>query len=248
MVLEPRHCAHLDRVLLGMVRSLSGETARQTWRGTRQKKAKNVFRSWALLQAADELQVRRVRWYQSWARYPKDHHAVGTAVLGTCKVEEIVGFQRVTSEGNVCLSSTPMARQMADDISKVSHSSEEVGPWYAQRTSDVATFTPQCWERVRFLEFLGRRNRRVVELEEPFVCDENEGEEKCNERCANCRQLMAQKTRKHGVRTVLGLLTRTNERPWCRSRFVDRETALHHIYNATEMKGKCYVGTIHSSC
>ena len=40
MVLEPRHCAHLDRVL--MLRSLSGGTARQTWRGTRQKKAKNV--------------------------------------------------------------------------------------------------------------------------------------------------------------------------------------------------------------
>ena len=87
MVLEPRHCAHLDCVLLGMLRSLSGGTARQTVRGTRQKKAKNVFRSWALVQVADELQVRTVRWYQSWARYPKDHHAVViTPVLGTCKV------------------------------------------------------------------------------------------------------------------------------------------------------------------
>ena len=112
---EPRHCAHLDRVLLGMLRSLSGGTALQTWRGTRQQKAKHVFRSWVLLQTCDELQVRRVRWYQSWARYPKDHHAVVTAVLGTCKAEDIVGVQRLTSEGNVCLSSTPMARQMADD-------------------------------------------------------------------------------------------------------------------------------------
>ena len=82
---------------------------------------------------------------------------------------------------------------------------------------------------------------RLIELEEPFVCDENGGEEKCNERFANCRQLMAHKTRKHGVRTVLGLLTRTNECPWCRSRFVDRETALHHVYNATETKGKCCI-------
>ena len=48
---------------------------------------------------------------------------------GTCKVEEIVGV--LTSEGNVCQSSTPMARQMAADISKVSHLSEEVGAWYA---------------------------------------------------------------------------------------------------------------------
>ena len=39
MTLEPRHCAHLDRVLLGMLRSLSGETAHQTWRGTRQEHA-----------------------------------------------------------------------------------------------------------------------------------------------------------------------------------------------------------------
>ena len=52
---------------------------------------------------------------------------------------------------------------------------------------------------------------------------------------------MAHETRKHGVRTVLGLLTGTNECSWCRSRFVDRETALHHLYNATETKGKCYI-------
>ena len=64
-------------------------TTRQMGRGTRQKKAKHVFRSWALLQIADELQVRRVRWYQSWARYPKDHHAVATAVLGTCKIDRV---------------------------------------------------------------------------------------------------------------------------------------------------------------
>ena len=125
MVLEPRHCAHLDRVLLGMPEE-SVWTARQTWRGTRQKNAKHVFRSWASLQAADELQVRRVRWYQSWARDWKDHHVVVTAVLGTCKVEEIVGVQRLSGEGNVCLSSTPMARQMADDIRKMSQLSEEV--------------------------------------------------------------------------------------------------------------------------
>ena len=82
---------------------------------------------------------------------------------------------------------------------------------------------------------------RPIELEEPFVCNENEGEEKCNERFVNYRQLKAHKTRKHGFRTVLGLLTRTNECPWCRSRFVDRETALNHVYNATETEGKCYI-------
>ena len=108
------------------------------------------------------------------------------------------------------LSSTPMARQMADDTRKMSQLSEEVGEWYAQRTSDVAIFTPGCWERVRFLVFPveGLRGAkmaycfpeseqeeteeidgRLIELEEPFVCDENEGEEKCNERFANYRQI-----------------------------------------------------------
>ena len=185
-----------------------------------------------------------------------------TAVLGTCKIDEIVRVQRLTSEGNVCLSSTPMARQMADDMRKMSQLSEEVGEWHAQRTSDVAIFTPGYFERLRFLEFpveelQGAKmaycfpeseqeytediDGRLIELEEPFVCDENEGEEKCNERFANYRQLMAHKTGKHGVRTVLGVLTRANECPWCRSRFVDRETALHHVYNATETKGKCHI-------
>ena len=81
----------------------------------------------------------------------------------------------------------------------------------------------------------------LIELAEPFVCAETEGDEVCNKRFANYRQLMTHETRKHGIRTVLGLLTRTTECPWCRSRFVDRETALHHLYNATEEKTKCYI-------
>ena len=219
----------------------------------------------ALLQVADELQVRRVRWYQSWARCPKDHHAVVTAVLGTCKAEDIVGVQRLTSEGNVCQTSTPMARQMADDLLKVSQLSEEAGAWYEQRTNDVAIFTPGCWDRVRYLEFpveelRGGENGLLC----PRVRERANGRNRwetgragrtlrlCNERFASCRQLMAHETRKHGVRTVLGLLTRTNECPWCRSRFVDRETALHHVYSATETKGTCYINfsrcNILSSC
>ena len=238
---------------------LSGGTSRHTWKGIRQKQTKEVFRSWSLLQAAEESQVRRVRWYQSWARHPKDH-AVVAAVLGTCKAEEIVGVQRLTSEGNVCQTSTPMARQMADDLFKVSQTSEEVVTWYGQRRSDVAVFTPGCWERARFLDLLveelreaklayrcrkaeesqtGGLDGRLIELEEPFVCTEPEGDETYNKRFANYRQLMAHKTRKLVVGTVLGLLTRTNECPWCNSRFVDRETALHHLYSATETKGKC---------
>ena len=222
---------------------MSGGNARHTWKGIRLKQAKEVFRSWSLLQAVEELQVRRVRWYQSWARHPKDHHAVVTAVLGTCKAEETVGVQRLTRQGNVCQTSTPMARQMADDLFKVSQRSEEVETWYGQRRSDVAIFTPGCWERARFLDFLveelrgaklayrcpteeesqtGELDGRLIELEEPFVFTEPEGDETCNKRFANNCHLMAHKTRKHGVRTVLGLLTRANECSWCRSRFVDR--------------------------
>ena len=147
-----------------------------------------------------------------------------------------------------------MAKQTADDLHKVSQMSEDVGAWYGQ--------TPWCWERARFLEFPVEELRgaklaycfpttehgqteeidgRLVALEEPFVCDENEGDDTCNQRIANYRQAMAHKTRKHGVRSALGLLTRTNECPWCRSRFFDRETALHHVYNATGTKGTCYI-------
>ena len=40
--------------------------------------------------------------------------------------------------------------------------SEAVGTWYSQRRNDVAIFTPGCWERARFLEFL-------VEVEESYL-------------------------------------------------------------------------------
>ena len=54
-------CKVLRSVLLGMLRSLSGRVARHTGRGTRQKQGNEVFRSWVLLQVAEELHVRRVR-------------------------------------------------------------------------------------------------------------------------------------------------------------------------------------------
>ena len=91
---------------------------------------------------ADELQVRRVRWYQSWARHPQDHHAVVTDALGTCQAEEMVGVHRLSEEGKVCQTSTPLAKHMADDLHKVSKTSESVGAWFGQRRSDVAIFTP----------------------------------------------------------------------------------------------------------
>ena len=155
-------------------------------------------------------------------------------MLQTCRAEETVGVRRLTHEGNVSQTSTPMARQMADNLTKVAQMSEAVGTWYSQRRNDVAIFTPRCWERARFPEFpveelrgavlayrflseaeeqTGEQDRSLIELDELFVCAESEGDEVCNTRFATYRQLMMHKTRKHGVRTVLGLLTRTNECP-----------------------------------
>ena len=81
------------------------------------EKTKNVFRSWALLQVADELRVRWVRWYQSWARHPKDDHAVVTPVLGTCKARRI--FRSPTTDKRGKRMSDQVLRwqdKMADDL------------------------------------------------------------------------------------------------------------------------------------
>ena len=83
----------------------------------------------------------------------------------------------------------------------------------------------------------GEQDGSLIEL------DESEGDEVCNKRFATCRQLMTHKTRKHGARTVLGLLTRTNERPWCTSRSVDRERR-HCIMCITKLKKKEHVTSI----
>ena len=48
--------------------------------------------------------------------------------------------RRLTSEGNVCQTSTPMTRHMAEDLTKVAQMSEAVGTWYSQRRNDVAIF------------------------------------------------------------------------------------------------------------
>ena len=90
-------------------------------------------------------------------------------------------------------------------------------------------------ERIAHLDRAeGSEGERQNVWSRPFVCDENEGHEKCNERFANYRQMMAHKTRKHGARTVLELWTRTNECP--------RTTQLKQKENATYILflGTCY--------
>ena len=49
----------------------------------------------------------------------------------------------------------------------------------------------------------GEHGGSLIELAEPIVCAEYEMDEVCNNRFANYRQLMAHKTSKHGIRTVL---------------------------------------------
>ena len=108
----------------------------------------------------------------------------------------MVGVRRLTNEGNVCQTSAPMARQMADDLTKVVQMSEAVTKWYSQRRNDEAFFTPGCWERARFLELpleelrgamlayrlpseaeeqSGEPDGSLIELAEHFVCAETEG-------------------------------------------------------------------------
>ena len=79
MTLEPRHWAYLDRVLLGMLRSLSGEL--RVKRGD--EPDRNKQKKWQLKSCT----------CGGCERHPKDHHAVVIAVLWTCRAVEMVGVR-----------------------------------------------------------------------------------------------------------------------------------------------------------
>eukprot|EP00959_Pyramimonas_sp_CCMP1952_P218708 4573567-Pyramimonas_sp.AAC.1 len=55
------------------------------------------------------------------------------------------------------------------------------------------------------------------------------------------RALSAHQQQAHRCRSVLGLLTRTNQRPWCRTVFASWQVAVDHVMAATEGNNKtCY--------
>ena len=75
-----------------------------------------VFNCWKIDKSADALRIRRLKWYQQWARFPTDHGAVLAAVLGTSKGEQARGITRLRDGKWIYEGSTPMALQLREDL------------------------------------------------------------------------------------------------------------------------------------
>ena len=93
-VLPERHTAILDAQLGKLLRRAS--KGNMSWTredgSVRCNTTDKVFNCWKIEKSADALRIRRLKWYQQWARFPTDHGAVLAAVFGTTRGEQELGI------------------------------------------------------------------------------------------------------------------------------------------------------------
>ena len=215
--------------------------------------------------SAAALRLRRLKWYQQWARYPKDHGAVLAAVLGTTQGERKKGITRLQEDKWICDErSTPMALQLREDLEMLSEVCADMTAWYTQRTSDLDMFTPGTddWRQWTSLDtsvlrsFLGSQPlaeataegmEQVEVILRPFCCDfksvDSEGGQcrVCAERFTSMAALKAHRREKHRITPLVSSLVISNQCPWCLSTFATRRIAADHATRATEGHGICFV-------
>jgi len=76
-----------------------------------------VLKHWGLAPCSIEAKIRRLKWYQSMARYPKDSVQVLGALLGDLKEESNLGWQTLDAEGRVMTDvANPWALRFREDM------------------------------------------------------------------------------------------------------------------------------------
>ena len=94
-----------------------------------------------------------VRWYHSWAA-PERPPRGGHCCAGDVQIRRMVGVRRQTNEGNVCQTSTPMARQMADDLTKDAQMSKPIKTCTARGETTLRSSRQGAWNEQGFWSFL----------------------------------------------------------------------------------------------
>ena len=74
--------------------------------------------------------------YQRWAAEPSNYTAEVAATLGTTKMDEEAGRQRLDETGQINAHSTPWAKQMKEDIQALAEAQEET-TWWKEADNNV---------------------------------------------------------------------------------------------------------------
>eukprot|EP00959_Pyramimonas_sp_CCMP1952_P469538 9495111-Pyramimonas_sp.AAC.1 len=177
-------------------------------------------------------------------------------------MEEAEGISRLDDCMRVYRGSTPWAKLVQDDLKLLALLSEDFCEWYPDDGRDWLLFVEGAMQNekwrstgVLLVRSHSRRLRRMRkeglskmddnnldDMDTNFICNMGimkEGVEvERGKAYTSYRALAAHQQQTHRCISVLGLLTRTNQCPWCRTIFASRQVAVDHVMAATEGKKK----------
>eukprot|EP00959_Pyramimonas_sp_CCMP1952_P044966 939366-Pyramimonas_sp.AAC.1 len=99
---------------------------------TRCHSTARVFREWRLPRTATALRMRRLKWYQQWARQPHECSNVVAAIFGSSVMERLAGISRLERGDRVGQQSTPMAKQYLADLEALAAVDEGMREWWRE--------------------------------------------------------------------------------------------------------------------
>eukprot|EP00959_Pyramimonas_sp_CCMP1952_P012460 263428-Pyramimonas_sp.AAC.1 len=137
-VMGKKYTDAIDTILCKLLRYLPrGENCWTDEQGRKKTTTvAEVFREWKINMSADELRVRRLKWYKRWSQFPNGREAIIAAVFGTSKSDQSMGIKRTNGRNNIT-QPTPCAKQYLEDMRNLAKHDEEFKEWYDKRSSDM---------------------------------------------------------------------------------------------------------------
>ena len=109
---------------------------------------------WRLLPTTDELMIRRIRWYQSWARYPEAHQQVRASFSGSMGNNDTL-----SDTWDLSPQANPWALQLLEDLKFAYNNCEGFSEMAPQDYSLFKLFYLQDYRDWAFLDFSVMRSK-----------------------------------------------------------------------------------------
>ena len=201
-----------------------------------------ILKDWRLAPCATELQVRRIRWMQSWAASPQENEQVLATMFGKMEAESC---NTVDEEGRLTADAHPWALWAMADLRAMADMDDAILFLEAVQDRIARVFSDRdLAEWFCSIDATALRAKAIIteisqEAEQGHKEEEGalEGEEG-GYRCAfgDCGRWFSDLTtafshirKKHGVRALAHVITTTNTCIVCRQVFATKEMAGRHL-------------------
>ena len=144
-VVSDRQASTLDSAIAQAGReALQGKACRRDDEAKVESSMSNlqVLHYWDIASTATELRIRRLKWLQNMARFPKSHVLPLAALFGTCKGEQMdPALECTCADGSIGAGANPWTRQAFNDIASLQEIDRGADLLYGLNGKYVKLFT-----------------------------------------------------------------------------------------------------------